>query len=96
MGTSEGVWGSICDFSYFGLHRGPLKEPRMQKSILWAGPVQGYHGEREKSFFSFLGRLWADPADSFRSEPQKTTSEGMSWSKVKNHVFPFSGSGPRL
>ena len=37
---------------------------------------------------SSLGRLWADPADSFRSEPQKTTSEGMSWSKVKNSRFP--------
>ena len=43
-------------------------------------------GRERNSFLSSLGRLWADPADSFRSEPQKTTSEGVSWSKMKNHV----------
>ena len=48
-----------------------------------------FAGTTSKSNLSSLGRFWADLANSFGSEQQKTLLEHMRWSKVKNVKIPF-------
>ena len=85
MGTSEGVWGSICDFSYFGLHSAPQKGPRMQTSVY---PIRPYLVLQEKRVSGLSGPFVGRFGPYVRVIARMGTSEGVWEVNLPFHVFP--------